>query len=127
MNNRLSWTCQVVSAVVLGGAGIMKYLGNSTDHFVFTQLEMEPFGRLLIGSIELLAALSLVTGCAAAPGALLAIATMLGAAIAHVSVLGFEVQGDGGLHILLLSIVLVTSGPVLLARRRELPVIGMTL
>ncbi len=88
---------------------------------------MEPFGRLLIGSIEPLCAVALATNVLAAPGALLAIGTMLGAVIAHLTVLGAEVQGDGGLHLALFALVVATSGPVLLARRRELPLIGSTL
>lgn len=127
MKTSTLWAFQAVSALVIGGAGVLKWMGNPTDQFVFATLDMEPFGRLLIGSIELLCAVALATNVLAAPGALLAIGTMLGAVIAHLTVLGAEVQGDGGLHLVLLSLVVATSSPVLFARRRQLPLIGSTL
>ena len=127
MNSKWLLVLQGLSALVMGGAGVLKLLGNPVDQFVFGQLGMEPFGRYLVGGIELLAALGLSTRWFAAPGALLAIGVMLGAVIAHLSVLGPQVRGDGGLHLVLLCLVLATSGPVLLFRRRELPLIGSTL
>ena len=73
------------------------------------------------------AALMLMTKNYPALGALLGIGVMCGAVIAHVSVLGFNVQGDRGLHILLLLTVVLSSGTVLIARRKTLPFIGPTL
>ena len=127
MNKKMLFALQFVAACIIGGAGVLKFLGNPTDMLVFATLEMEPFGRYLIGTLELVAGGLLLSSSFAASGALLALGTMIGAAIAHVTVLGFEVQGDGGLHIALLSTVLVSCGSVLLQRRRELPLIGHTL
>lgn len=127
MNSKLVWICQLVAAFIIGGAGVLKLMGNPVDIFVFSQLGMEPFGRYLIAILEALASLLLFSGTFAAPGALLAIGTMMGAAIAHITVLGFDVQGDGGMHIAFLTTVVLSAGSVLLARRRELPLVGSTL
>ena len=127
MNRKLIWVLQLVAACIVGGAGGLKFANNPTDMVVFAALDMEPFGRFLIGTLELLAAALLLSRAFAASGALLAIGTMLGAAIAHATVLGLEIESDGGRHVALLFTVLVTSIPVVLARRRELPLIGRTL
>ncbi len=127
MNSKIIWTCQAIAACIIGGAGLLKFMGNPTDQLLFAELGMEPFGRYLIASLEVIAAALLASGIFAAPGALLAIGTMLGAIIAHATVLGAEVQGDGGLHLVLLVTLLLVSGPVLFVRRRELPLVGSTL
>lgn len=119
--------CQWVAAAIIGFAGTTKFVGTADNVFIFTALGMEPFGRYLIGAIELLAAVMLLSRSFPALGALLTIGTMCGAVIAHVTYLGFGVQGDGGLHILLLVTVWATAGPVLIARRATLPLIGETL
>ena len=93
---------------------------------LFEMLGMEPHGRIIIGSIELVAALLLVSPQAAI-GALLAVGVMLGAIIAHFTVLGMNVGGDGGLRVMLLTVVFATSASVLIARRRDLPIVGSTL
>lgn len=127
MKRNLTTFSRLVAACIIGGAGVLKFLSNPTDMLVFTALDMEPLGRYLIGTLELLAGALLLSGSFAASGALLAVGTMLGAAIAHATVLGVQVEGDGGRHVALLVTVLVSSGAVLLTRRRELPLIGRTL
>lgn len=119
--------CQLVAALVIGWAGVTKLLSTEGNVFIFTELGMEPFGRYLIGVVETVAAALLLTRGFAAIGALLTIGMMCGATIAHVTVLGLDVQGDGGAHIVLLVLVWATAGTVLVARRRSLPLIGRTL
>ena len=121
------WVCQVIAAAVMVAAGFIKLQGGPVDIFIFEKLGMEPFGRYLITVLEFTAGILLVWPSFSVLGALLSVGTMIGASIAHATVLGFSVQGDGGMHVGLLVLVFVTSGVVLWARRRSLPVIGATL
>jgi uncharacterized membrane protein YphA (DoxX/SURF4 family) len=127
MKHTWTWLAQIVAALIIGGAGVLKFAHNPSDIYVFQTLGMEPFGRFIIGALELSAALMLMSRAFAAVGSLLALGTMMGAAIAHATVLGLHVQGDGGLHVLLLALVVSSSVPVLLLKRRELPLVGRTL
>ena len=53
-----------------------------------------------------------------------AIAEISGAIVSHLTVLGIEVQGDGGLLFALAVIVFICSLAILALRWRELPFIG---
>ncbi len=87
---------------------------------------MEPAGRYLIGVIELMGALLLLSPFAAL-GSVIVVAVMCGAIIAHVTQLGLVVNDDGGLLVGMLVVVLLCAGHVLVTRRKELPFVGSTL
>lgn len=123
----LLWVCQVIAGGILLWAGGIKFTAQPTDVFIFTELAMEPFGRNLIGALEVLAGGMLLTRSFAALGGLLGLGVMLGATIAHISVLGMIVQDDGGMHIGMLAIVIATTTSVTIGRRESLPFIGSTL
>ncbi len=117
---------QIVAAVILLWAAVSKFSATAGNVFIFTELGMEPTGRIIIGLIEATAALMLMTKNYPAMGALLGIGVLCGAVIAHVSILGFNVQGDKGLHVVLLFTAVLGTGTVLIARRKTLPFIGGT-
>jgi hypothetical protein len=60
-------------------------------------------------------------------GAALAMGVIAGAIVSHLTVLGIEVQGDGGLLFALALIVFVASAVILVLRRSEIPLVGMWL
>jgi hypothetical protein len=120
------WGPRLVCAAIMAFVAYLKLTGNAGDIALFTQLGMEPTGRILIGVIEGICALLLVSPYAAVGGVLTS-AVMVGAVIAHATKIGFIVNDDGGLHIILLLVVIVCSLTVAYVRRRELPLIGDTL
>jgi len=122
----LQWIFRLVAAGILLPVGYHKLVAGEMTTRVFETLGMEPHGRIVIGLVEMSAALLLVSPYAAI-GALLAVGVMLGAIIAHLTVLGVEVGGDGGLLVIFLGVVLASSSAVLVARRSELPIVGSTL
>lgn len=121
------WVLQLVAGAILLWAGSTKFAATAGNVFVFSELGMEPTGRIIIGLIEVSAAAMLLTSSYAAVGALFGFGTMCGAVIAHVSILGFDVEGDGGIHVALLVAVLVSTATVVISRRATLPLIGSTL
>jgi hypothetical protein len=52
---------------------------------------------------------------------------MAGAIGSHLTVLGIEVRGDGGLLFALALVVFVASAAILVLRRTEIPLLGMWL
>lgn len=98
-----------VAAGILLQTLYFKFSGASESVWIFTQLGVEPFGRIGSGVVELIAAILLLSGKYSRLGALLAGGTMLGAVFSHIFVLGFEVQNDGGFLFILALLVLVCS------------------
>jgi putative oxidoreductase len=84
----LLWIAKLVSAGTLGHAALEKFSGAPHAVEMFTLLEMEPGGRILIGAIEALAALLILLPQSAVYGAFLGLGVMLGALIGHLTVLG---------------------------------------
>jgi hypothetical protein len=65
---------------------------------------MEPWGRIGTGVLELIAAVVLVIPAVSWIGAALGLGLMAGAITFHLTILGIEVQGDGG-YLFFLAIV----------------------
>lgn len=118
------WILQLVTVAILAPEAWGKLSSSPDAIFVFSELGMEPTGRYLVGAVEMLASILLLSPRLSATGALLAVGTMLGAIIAHVSSLGIDMLGDGGRHVMQLSSVLLCSGVVAVVRRHQLPLIG---
>ena len=121
MNRYAVLVLRLVVAAVLIPVGYLKLSANEMDVALFTQLGMEPHGRIIIGFTEITAALLLLSP-QAATGALIALGVMLGALIAHTTVLGFSIT-----YVPLLALVFLSSAIVLIARRGDLPIIGKSL
>lgn len=123
----VSWVAQIVVAVILAQTLFFKFTGAAESRYIFSTLGMEPWGRYATGVAELVAVILLLTPRTAVLGAVLAAGLMGGAIMSHLTKLGIEVQGDGGLLFGLAITVLVLSTLVIVLRRRELPIVGSLL
>jgi len=120
----VSTILQLIAAGILLQTLFFKFTGAEESVYIFTTLGMEPWGRLGSGVAELIAAVLLLYSPTAAIGAAIAIGLMSGAIMSHLTLLGIEVRGDGGLLFALAMTVFVSSAVVLIIRRTALPVIG---
>jgi hypothetical protein len=116
----LSWTLQLLVAGILLQTLFFKFTGAAESVYIFSTLGLEPWGRYASGIAELVAAGLLLVPGTAAVGAVLSIAVISGAIVSHLTVLGIEVMGDGGLLFGLAVVVLIASLGVVWVRRREL-------
>lgn len=119
-----SWTCQLIAAAILGQTLFFKFTGAPESRFIFSTLGIEPWGRYATGVSELVAVILLLNPATAAIGGLLAMGLMGGAIMGHLTRLGIQVQGDGGLLFGLAVTVLLASAIVVGIRRHQLPIIG---
>lgn len=120
---RVSLGLRLLAAVILAQTLFFKFTGAEESVYIFTQVGQEPWGRLGSGVAELIACVVLFTRFKAL-GAGLALGVMSGAIFFHLTKLGIEVKGDGGLLFALALITWAASGTVLWLHRRELPVVG---
>lgn len=119
-----SWILQLAAAGILLQTLFFKFTAAPESVYIFSQLGMEPWGRLGSGVTELVASLLLLVPATAATGAVLAMGVMVGAILSHLTVLGIEVQGDGGGLFALALVVFLAACGVAFLRRRQLPIIG---
>jgi putative oxidoreductase len=119
-----SWLLQLAAAGILLQTLFFKFTGAEESVYIFTALGAEPWGRIGSGVVELIAAVLLLVPATASVGAVTAMGLMAGAIVSHLTVLGIEVKGDGGLLFGLALIVFGCSAVVLTIRRAQLPVVG---
>lgn len=89
MKKVFDWIVRLGLAGLFVMAGGMKWMEDPQSVRLFTALGMEPAGRLIIGTLELLAAGLLLIPATTARGALLAFWILLGAFLAHATRIGF--------------------------------------
>ena len=119
-----SWVLQVAVAGILLQTLFFKFTAAPESVYIFTTLGAEPWGRIGSGVVELVASVLLLVPATSVLGAGLALAVITGAIVSHLTILGIEVQGDGGELFVLALVVLVASAGILLIRRGELPLVG---
>ncbi len=116
----VDWIIRIVAAVILLQTLFFKFTAAPESVYIFTKVGMEPWGRIGSGIVELIAAILLLIPKHAWLGALLGLGVMIGAIGSHLTVLGIEVHGDGGLLFALGIIVTVCCGIVLYQNRAQL-------
>ena len=94
--NLLLWACRVVAAVIMAQTLYYKFTAAPESIYIFSQVGMEPEGRIATGIAELIAAVLIVIPKTSLIGATLALIIMIGAIATHVGILGIEVMNDGG-------------------------------
>jgi len=118
----ISWVLRLIAAIILLQTLYYKFGGAPESVHIFTVLGVEPWGRIGLGVFELITAILLLIPSTVWIGAGLGIGLMLGAIGAHVTLLGIEVQGDGGTLFLLALVTLIASASLLMLHKEQLRV-----
>jgi uncharacterized membrane protein YphA (DoxX/SURF4 family) len=121
----VSWLCRLGVAGILGQTLFFKLTYAPETQLIFGPLGGRP-AATAVALMELVAVVLLLIPRTVAYGALLALATIGGAILSHLTWLGFEIvdpstgQGDGGLLFILALIVAGGSSVLLWLHRRTL-------
>ena len=107
------WGARIIAAVILIQTLYFKFSGAEESVYIFSTVGMEPWGRIGIGILELIAAALLLFTSTAWLGAGLALGLMVGAIGLHLTLLGIEVMDDGGYLFFLALVVSLCSAFVL--------------
>lgn len=121
------WGLQILSALIMVQSLFFKFSAAAESVYIFDKVGLGAAGRIGTGIAELVASVLLLTPSLAWFGALLGVGIMSGAVLSHLTLLGIEVQGDGGYLFFLGMVVLVSCAVVLWIRRRQVLVIGARL
>ncbi|MEQ1893578.1 MAG: NAD(P)/FAD-dependent oxidoreductase [Planctomycetota bacterium] len=120
----LSWSVRIATAAILFQTLFFKFTGAEESVYIFTTLGMEPWGRIGSGIAELVCCGLLLWPTTVTLGAGLTLAVISGALVSHLTRLGLEVQGDGGLLFALAVGVFLGALGLVWIHRAEIPFFG---
>lgn len=123
MKINLSLVIRLVVAVLLIQTLRFKFTGAEESIYIFTKVGMEPFGRIGIGVLELIAAILLLIPKTIWAGAVLTVGIIAGAIMMHLTILGIEVLGDNGTLFYMAVLIFVLGLIILWQERNQTPIL----
>ena len=96
MKNYLLLSIRFVVAIILIQTLRFKFTAHPDSVYIFSQVGLEPIGRIVIGILELIAGILLLIPKTVWAGSTLTLGIIGGAIFMHITKLGIEVNGDSG-------------------------------
>ena len=116
----LTWVLRLFAAAIMLQTLYFKFSGASESVYIFTTLNMEPWGRIGIGVMELIASFLILYPRTTGIGAVLGMGLMSGAIFFHLTKLGLVVQDDGGQLFIYAVLVFISCLILAIICRKEL-------
>lgn len=114
---------RIAAAIIMLQTLYFKFTGHPESVYIFSTIGMEPWGRYLVGGLELAASVLLLLPNIYWLGGLLGMGLMAGAIFFHLAFLGIEVRGDGGYLFILAITVFIACLIIFLDRIKEVPIL----
>ena len=115
---------RIIVVIILVQTLRFKFTAHPDSVYIFTQVGIEPYGRIGIGILELIAAILLLIPKTVWLGSGLSAGIIGGAVFMHLTILGIEINGDGGTLFYTALFTLVMSVIILIFNRKSIPFIG---
>jgi uncharacterized membrane protein YphA (DoxX/SURF4 family) len=119
LKNTFIWILRLVPAVILLQTLFFKFTAHPQSVKLFTEIGMEPYGRIGSGIVEGIAAILILVPKYTGYGAILGLMMMTGALYFHLTKLGINFDGDPVLFILAL-ITFVCCAILILLNKSQL-------
>jgi len=119
MRNILLWFLRLVPAIILVQTLYFKFTAHPQSVKLFTEIGMEPYGRIGTGLLEGIAAILILIPRFTGYGALLGLMMMTGAIYFHLTKLGINFDGDPVLFIYAM-ITFICCGALILLNKAQL-------
>jgi hypothetical protein len=116
----LHWIIKLVPAIILLQTLYFKFSAAPESVALFTKIGLEPYGRVGIGVVELIAAILILIPRTTVYGAILGLGLMFGALKYHLTDLGIEVGGDGGKVFYLAVVTAIFCVLLIIIHRKEI-------
>ncbi len=121
MIKKIAYTiARFAAAIIMAQTLYFKFTASTESIYIFEMVGMEPWGRWLVGIMELIAAVLLIVPKSAWAGGILGLGLMAGAIGMHLTLLGIEVMNDGGYLFYLALIVFLCSAYVVLTNKHKI-------
>ena len=120
MKTAFIWVLRLLAAYIMLQTLYFKFTGHEQSRRLFTELGMEPWGRIGTGIFELIASALILYPRTTGWGAGLGAGLMAGAIFFHLTKLGIKFDGDYGLFTMAV-IAFVCCLVLLIIYRKQLP------
>lgn len=124
MKKKLLLGFRLIVAIILIQTLWFKFSAHPDSVYIFTQVGLEPNGRIGIGVLELVASILILIPRTIWFGACMVLGIIGGAIMMHLTQLGIEINGDSGQLFYMAIITFVLSLIILFYQRKDIPFIG---
>ena len=121
MKKYLPLILRVAVAIILIQTLRFKFTGHPDSVYIFEKAGLEPYGRIGIGILELIAGILLLIPKTVYVGALLTVGLMSGAIFMHLTKIGIEVKNDGGVLFITAMTTLLLALIIVYIYRKDIP------
>lgn len=126
MKRYIPLALRIIVAVILIQTLRFKFTAHPDSVYIFETVGLEPFGRIGIGIVELIAGILLLIPKTVWAGATLTLGVIGGAIMMHLTQLGIEVKGDRGVLFYTAVITFVLSAIILFIHKKDIPFLKLS-
>lgn len=127
MKKQLPKLLRIIVAIILIQTLRFKFTGHPDSVYIFKTAGLEPYGRIGVGILEMIAGILILIPKTIWIGALLSIGLMGGAITVHLTSLGINVNNDGGILFYTALLTFILSLFILYINRNDIPYLGKPL
>ncbi|WP_298238889.1 DoxX family membrane protein [uncultured Algibacter sp.] len=121
MKKNILLALRILVALILIQTLRFKFTAHPDSVYIFEKVGLEPFGRIAIGILELIAGILLLIPKTVWTGALLTLGIIGGAIMMHLTMLGIEINGDGGLLFSTAVFTFILAAIILYQFKKDIP------
>ncbi|WP_452226515.1 DoxX family protein [Lacinutrix cladophorae] len=119
MKRKVSLLLRIIVAIILIQTLRFKFTAHPDSVYIFEKVGLEPYGRILIGILELIAGILLIIPKTIWIGAILTLTILGGAIIMHLTQLGIVINNDGGILFITAIVTFILSGIILYLSKQD--------
>jgi len=125
MKTKLLFALRLIIAVILIQTLRFKFTAHPDSVYIFETVGLEPIGRIGIGILELIAGILLLIPKTVWAGATLTLGLIAGAIMMHLTQLGIEIKGDGGVLFTTAVVTFILSAITLFFYKKDIPFLNL--
>lgn len=121
MKRYTSIALRIIVAIILLQTLRFKFTAHPDSVYIFSKAGLEPYGRILIGILELISSILLLRNKTAWIGAVLTSGIIGGAIFLHLTKIGIQVNNDNGVLFITAIVTFILSIIIIYIHRKDLP------
>lgn len=119
MKRHIRLVLRITVAVILIQTLRFKFTAHPDSVYIFEKVGLEPYGRIAIGILELIAGILLLIPKTILAGAIITLGVISGALFIHLTTLGIEINKDGGILFYTAVLTFILSAIILYLYRKD--------